>query len=442
MSKSIILLFIAGISINVNAQESWTLKQCIDYGLKNNRNNVIYANERRAADARAKEALAEYLPKVSLTSSLDDNLKLQETVIPAGIFGPEDKRIALSKQYNSNATAQLDQVIFDKALNTGLKANKYNQQQADLNIQQSQETIIYNISTAWFQIFVYRQQLELLQFNKETYEKQLSIYRLQVSKGVTLQKDLDKVSVNYNNTISQIRVAESNVKLAENELKYEMGYPIHLPLVVDVSSSIKAPVAQEESARGFSPTTRVDYKLSAVNIELLKIEQSRIRAEAAPKLSAYFRYGAVGFGDNLQGAYRELNPFSAVGLKLNIPVLDFFKRNPRYKQAAINRVNAEEKLQLAAGKYKVEYENARTKLLQAQANMENDQRNVTLAESVLKVTDLQLQKGTTDLNDWLTTQNSLKEAQNSYLNSLYNYYLARIDLEKAAGTLKNFHHSL
>lgn len=135
-------------------------------------------------------------------------------------------------------------------------------------------------------------------------------------------------------------------------------------------------------------------------------------------------------------------PYSAVGIKLTIPILNFFKRNARYKQAEINRINAEENLRMSEGKYRVEYENVYTKLLQAQANMENDRRNVTLAESVLKVTDLQFQKGTTNLTDWLNTQNSLKEAQNSYLNSLYSYYQARIDLEKAAGTLKTFYNSL
>ncbi|HEY8919552.1 MAG TPA: TolC family protein, partial [Chitinophaga sp.] len=225
MNRKIFVLFLFSFALKVHAQENWTLKQCIDYGLKNNRNNTIYANEKRAADAKAKEVLADYLPQISLTSTLDDNLKLQQTVIPAGIFGPNDVKVSLSKQYSSNATAQLDQVIFDQSMLTGLKANKYNRQQAALNIQQSQEAIIYNISTAYFQIFVYRQQLELLQINKETYEKQIAIYRLQVSKGTALQKDQDKVTVDYNNTISQIRVAESNLQLAENDLKYEMGYP-------------------------------------------------------------------------------------------------------------------------------------------------------------------------------------------------------------------------
>jgi len=442
MCKKIIVLFIFSFWLKANAQENWTLKQCMDYGLKNNRNNTIYANEKLAADARAKEALADYLPHISLTSTLDNNLKLQQTIIPPGIFGPDEVRVSLTQKFSSNATAQLDQVIYDQSLLTGMKASKYNKQQAELNIQQSQEAIIYNISTAYFQIFVYNQQLKQLEYNKGTYEKQIEIYRLQVSKGTALQKDLDKVSVDYNNTISQIRVAQSNLQLAENELKFEMGYPINDPLAVDASAKMEVSQSPGADTSTFSPSSRIDYKLSELNIKVLEIQQSRIKAEGLPKLSSYIRYGAVGFGNNLKGAYDELLPFSAVGLKLSIPILDFYKRNARYKQAKISRINAQETLKLAVGRYRVEYENANTKLLQAHANVQNDQRNVTLAESVLKVTDLQFQKGTTNLTDWLNTQNSLREAQNSYLNSLYSYYQARIDLEKAAGTLKTFYNSL
>lgn len=442
MGKKIIILFFFSFLLKANAQEIWTLKQCIEYGLENNRNNTIYTNEKLAADARTREVLADYLPRISLTSTLDNNLKLQQSVIPAGIFGPEEVRVSLTQKYNSNFVGQLDQVIYDQALLTGLKVNKYNKQRADLNIEHSQEAIIYNISIAYFQIFVFHQQLELLEYNIETYEKQIEIYRLQVSKGVTLQKDLDKVNVDYSNTISQIRVAQSNLQLAENELKYEMGFPISNPLKVNLSTEIKTPLSLENNTNTFSPASRIDYQLSEINIKTLEIEQSRIKYEGLPKLSTYFRYGAVGFGDNLNAAYNELLPYSAVGLKLSIPILDFYKRNAQYKQAKINRINAEENLKLTEGRYKVEYENANTKLVQAQTNVENDKKNVELAESVLKVTNLQFQKGTTNLTDWLNTQNSLKEAQSSYLNSLYNYYQARIDLEKAAGTLKTFYNSL
>lgn len=442
MSKKNIVLILLSLWLSASAQEKWTLKRCIEFGLINNKSNTVYANEKLAADARAREALSDYLPKVSVTSTIDNNLKLQQSVIPAGVFGPNELKVSLSQKYSSNASAQLDQVIYDQSMLTGLKAEKYNKQQAELNIDQNQEAIIYNISSAYFQILVYQQQLELLKHNIQTYQKQIEIYRLQVLKGIALQKDLDKVSVDYNNTNSQIRVAQSNILLAENELKFEMGYPIGDLLAIDDSTKMQIPFDLEGRPNTFSPSLRVDYKLSELNIKVLEIEQAKIKAGGLPKLTGYFRYGAVGFGNDLKGAYDQLLPFSAVGLKLSVPIFDFFKRSAQYKQAKINRINAVENLKLSEGRYRVEYENARSKLLQAQVNVENDQRNVGLAESVLKVTDLQFQKGTTNLTDWLNTQNALKDAQNSYLKSLFDYYQTRVDLEKATGTLKIFYNSL
>lgn len=444
MNIKILLLILLFMPFSLYAQQNWDLKSCIAYGLKNNRNTVVYANEKMAADAKAKETLADYLPKISVTGTFDNNLKVQQSVIPAGIFGPEPLKVAFSQKYNTNGMAQLDQTIYDQSLITGLKAGKYNNQQADLNIKQSEETIIYNISNAYFQIYIYREQLELLKGNLETYQKQIGVSKLQVDQGVKLQKDLDKVIVDYNNAVSQIRVAESNLTLSENQLKYEMGYPIadKLPIGSLSQQDVLSSVLLGTSHQGFSVDQRTDYQQSEVNAKLLEIDQKRIKAGALPKLTGYARYGAVGFGQTLGPAFNDLSPYSAIGLKLTIPIFDFFKRNAQYNQARYKSLNAVETLKLDAGKYQLEYENARTKLIKAQINVENDKRNIDLAKSVFKTTNLQYQKGTTDLTDWINAQNSIKEAQNNYLNSLYSFYQAKIDLEKASGTLKTFYTSL
>ena len=101
-----------------------------------------------------------------------------------------------------------------------------------------------------------------------------------------------------------------------------------------------------------------------------------------------------------------------------------------------------EQLKIDEGKYALEYQNARTKVIQEQGNMDNNRRNIELAQSVFATTNLQYQKGTTDMTDSLNAQNSLKEAQNNYLSSVYNFFLARIDLEKAGGSLKTFYLAL
>lgn len=430
----------------LRAQEHLSLRQCIDYGLKHHRSTVVYRNDQDAARYKSKEALAGYLPSVNLNGTIDDNIKVQQQVIPAGVFGPTDLKVAFTKKFNSNAVAQVDQTIFDQSLLTGLKANKVAIQQAQLSSEQNDETIIYNISNAYYQIFVYRQQLNLLQSNRDTYQQQLNISKLQLEKGVATESDVNKIQVNYNNTSSQILVAESDLELAQNQLKNAMGYSLGDTLQIQ-NFVLDDPAADQTQATfqdfaSFRASNRTDYKLAEVNIALLDIDQARIRATGLPKLTAYVRYGYIGFGDNLGQSFSSVSDYSAIGVKLAIPIFDGFKRNAQYNQARLKQVNARENLKIDQESFQLEYDNARTKLIKAQSSMDNDKRNIGLAESVFKSTDLQYQKGVTGLTDWLNSQYSLKEAQSNYLNSLYNYLIARIDLEKANGTLKTFHNSL
>lgn len=38
--------------------------------------------------------------------TIDDNLKVQQSVIPAGVFGPTDLKVAFTKKFNSNVVAR------------------------------------------------------------------------------------------------------------------------------------------------------------------------------------------------------------------------------------------------------------------------------------------------------------------------------------------------
>jgi outer membrane protein len=443
-NRSILILLLVVAPLLLPAQPIKSLKDCIAYGLENHLSKQIYANERLAASAKSREARAGYLPAVNINGALDDNLKVQETVIPAGLFSPTDIRVAFTKKFATNVSAQLDQTIYDQSLITGLKANKYNAKQAALNETLNNENIVYNICAAYYQIFTYREQLFLLRTNLESFAEQLKISALKVDKGVATEVDLNKVQVNYNNTRSQILVAESNLQLSENQLKNAMGYPLEAPIHIDTVASNKEQslFLIDNAFSQFQPETRTDYQLSDVNISMLDIDQKRIRAGIFPRLTAYARYGGNGFGDNLDQSFSSITDFSAIGLKLNIPLFDGLKRNAQYHQANYKWLNAIKNLELDKAGYKLDFENNRTKLLKAKASMDNDRRNIELAQSVFKSTDLQYQKGVTDLTDWLNAQSSLKEAQSNYLNSLYNFYIAGIELEKAKGTLIQFYNAL
>jgi outer membrane protein TolC len=282
--------------------------------------------------------------------------------------------------------------------------------------------------------------LVTFQANLESYQGQLTISDLKVKKGVAAEVDLNKVQVNYNNTLSNINVAESNLQLSEAQLKNAMGYRLSDILPLDTVNITKTIPESKETV--FTVGNRTDYLLSKADANLFLIDEKRIRAGALPRLSFYAKYGDIGFGDNLGQSFKGMSDYSAIGIKLSIPLFDGFKRNSQYKQAKYKQLNALENLKLDEDKYRLDYENARTKMTKEQVNVVNDMRNIELAKAVFETTDLQYQKGVTDLTDWLNAQNSLKEAQNNYLNSLFNFYMATLDLEKANGTLKSFYTSL
>ena len=182
--KSYINVFMAAVTLTTGAAapawaqqkteqtHSFTLKDCIAFGLEHHRSVVVSRNNITGAKEQAKEALSAYLPQVNVSAGFDYNVKLQQNVIPAGSFPgqTEEQRITFGTKYNSTQMIQLDQKIYDQSLLTGLKANSSNTRLAELNAEENNQNLIYNISYAYYQIIVAQKQLELLNSNKERFE--------------------------------------------------------------------------------------------------------------------------------------------------------------------------------------------------------------------------------------------------------------------------------
>lgn len=422
-----------------------SLKECIEYGLQNHRSNQVYQNNILITESKNKEITSAYLPQINGTGTIDDNLKVQTSVLPGELIGSdEDQRIAFTKQYSTNLTAQLDQTIYDQSLINSIKANKYATKEAQLNKEINDETIIYQISTAYYQVLVSLEKLGFLESDLETYTTQLNISKLRVDKGVMTEVDMQKIQVNYYNTLSQINVAKNTVILNKNRLKFEMGMNLDDPIeIIEIQPSAKlSDLADQNIASDFTIETIKSFQLSEVDKEMLILEKARIKALSIPKLTAYARYGAVGFGDKLSESFSTLTDFSSVGLKLSIPIFSGFQRQSQAKQAHLQVLNAQENLILDKENYQLEYLNMRNQLLEAQSNLNNEGRSLDLSKSIAKSSTLQYEKGVLELNDWLDDQRTLKESQYNYLNSLYSFYEALVDLEKSKGTLNEFFNKL
>jgi len=422
-----------------------TLKECINFGLQNHRSVTVSRNNATAAREKAREVLSQYLPQVNVNASLDYNIKLQQNVIPAGSFPgqTEEQRITFGTKYNSTQMVQLDQKIYDQSLLTGLQANKSNNELAELGVEQNNQNLIYNISTSYYQILVAQKQLELLYSNKERFEKVLKVTTLQAEQGVIKKVDVKQVQVNLNNVLSQISVTENNLKLAKNTLKNNIGLPQTADVVITDTAKWLGTAPTSKRYGDFDYKQTVAYQQQQLQIRMYDINRKSIKNEAFPSISMYARYGANGFGqDNIGQAYSPLLDYSAVGLKLSWGLFTGFRRDARYKQAVIDMNNAMENLKLNEDLGNLQFQNAGAAVSRAQSTIATNRSNMELASEVYENATLQYRQGISNLSDLLNAELSYREAQNNYINSLLDFYLADLDVQKANGTLQDYFQKL
>lgn len=414
-----------------------SLKECIEYTLKSNPSTIIYDNNITIAEKQKLEALSGYLPQINATGTVDDNLKRQVTVIPAGVFSPTDTKIQFGNQYNTSLTMQADQVIYDQALLAGIRANRPNIELAELKKLRNDDDLIYNTAAAYYQILIYKEQMKLLSQNEKKLGDLLNVQKLQLDKGVTTRVAYNRVQVNYNNVISQKKVAETNYNMAMTRLKNAMGIAVENELniidTVNYLQDVDVPVVND-----FNIKNKPDYLILEKNIQFQEIDLKRKHAAVLPTLSAYARYGANAFGNDFARSYDHWYDFSVVGIKLNVPIFSGLRRYSQISQSELNLYNARQNLLIGSENIKLVLQSSNTLLVSSYTNLQSNKSNIELAKTVFDDTSLQYEKGTVALTDFLNADYAYKEAQTNYINSLLNYLIARIDLERSKGTIKQF----
>jgi len=454
MRKILITVFLASLTFISFGQQSMTLKQCIGYGLKNHLSVKVYDNDIEQSRQKANEALADYLPQVSINGNLDRNLKVQSNILslssadgsaipgmPAGSNG--DMIIKLGTPYASGFSGELDQQIYNQAKLVGIKASEPNKQLAQMNKQANDENIIYSIASAYFQIIVLQKQLELQTDEKARYEKLLGVAQLRFNQGVAKKVDLLQVQVDLNNIVSQIATTQNNLSYSYNVLKNYMGLPQSAVVgLSDTSRWLTFTTEPNPYIPEFNYAATTTYLQQQAQISLYDFNRKNIKAGAYPSLSAYARYGANGFGNSFGDAYGKFYDYSAIGLKLTWNIFTGLRRSAQYKEATIDFENALNNLKLNEDNQNLQFQNAIVSIHRTDSSVSVNRDNMRLAREVYDNNQLAYQQGTADLSALLNAENSYKDAQNNYLQSLLDYYKAQLDVNKSAGTLKKYFNEL
>ncbi|MFC0343872.1 TolC family protein [Epilithonimonas hispanica] len=416
------------------AQQQISLQEAIKQALQNKAEAKKADLQVKKAEYKIAEARAGALPQISATAGLTYNPIIQESLLE---FGGERIRAQLGQPWASQAVVTLNQAIFDQRVFTGLKAAKSTREFYVLNAQLSNEQIIENVATAYYQVFVQEENLKTLNVSYANTEKVRNVIKSLVDNGLAKGIDLDRTNVQLTNISASRQQLVNAVELSKNSLKFYMGVPIDKPIELEEKSIEPRP---ELIAGNVNLDDRTEIKVLNKNKELLQYNLKATEAYLYPTVGLTANYGWAGMGKKFpltNGLNNGVlwSDYSAVGLNINIPIFTGGATKSKIQQAEIDILDLEQDIQSTQLSLSLDYKNSIANMENSIINIESMKNNMSLAEKVQKDTQANYQYGLATLTEVLDSENALTDAKQNYTTALLDYKQAEIKLIKAKGEL-------
>ena len=439
--KKIILIFLCTIGLSANAQvTTLTLKDAVTYALQNKAEAKKAKLDVENSEYQIQEVRSRALPQIIANGNVTYNPILQLNALPGDFFGAPGTTILapLGQKWTSVAGLSLTQALFDLSVFTGLKAAKSTRQFYQINDQLTEEQVIERVANNYYQVYVQRQKLILLDSNYVNTTKVRDIIKGQFDNGLAKKIDLDRVNVKMSNISTQRQQILNAVQLQENALKFYIGMPMETQIEIPQSEFEVTPAALSEAP---NTANRTEYLLLKKQEELLMFQKKSIEAEYYPSLSLSAGYNYLGQGPEFpwfakpsDGVY--WSDYSAIGLNLRVPIFTGFGTRSRVRQADVKIRSLQEDIKDTRLSLDLECKNATTQIQNSLITIENQKENMTLAGEILNNTKNNYLQGLASLTDLLDAENASIEAQNNYTSAILDYKLAEVALIKSKGELK------
>jgi outer membrane protein TolC len=430
--SAVLLLSVSTLS---HAQDV-TLDQLINKALSGNYSVQAARLDELKTEAQIAEVKAGARPQVNLSGDYKRYLKIPGQVVPASAFGgPEGSYsvLAFGLPYNLSTSVQASQALYNQSLLIATKVAKTSRDVSALQTQKTKEDVAYNVSATYYNLQTTAQQIAFLQKNLASTERLIQItdllYQNKLAKGV----DVDRLQLSRTASQTQIQSLQATYNQLLNALKLLTGTPQTDSLSVQTAIDEVVPVTPANEYT----INRTDLQLLDRQKDLNSLQQRTIKAGFVPTVSAYGVANSTAYAIGGDNSYFKNVPGYWLGIQLNWNLFDGLARKAKLSQNRIDDQKLDVQLRQTRESISVDIANSRNQFLVQQQNLATNRGQVSLAEKVYSQTQLQFKEGTVDITDVVQAENSLREAQNNYLNTLVSLRTAELDWKKATGSLIN-----
>lgn len=406
-----------------------TLEQCIDFALANDPNVKQALLDEQIGDRQIKSSLSSWLPQISASYALSHNFKLGQTA-----FG--DQIIQIGRENNSNVLLQATQTIYDNDVFLASKAARFRRLQLDQNTGLNKINTVVDVSKAYYDILLTREQLMILDENIVRQEKQYNDAFARFETGLVDKTDYQRASITLANTRADRKRTQESLKAKYAFLKQLMGFPADKALSINRDT---AQLVQQallvDTVQVLQLSNRIEFQQLQTETELQRLNTSFYKWEFLPTVSTYINYNWQYLNNNFSELYSTAYPTSGAGLQVSLPIFTGGRRFQNIKIAQLQEQRLEVEQSNLQNIINTEYE-------RALANYKSDynewltlKRNAEVAREVYDIIKLQYDEGIKAYIDLIVAESELNTAQLNYYNALYNVLASKLDYQRALGNI-------
>ena len=408
------------IFISIQAQQIWSLEDCIDYALKN---NISLKQSQLNIELNNNEyfqSKMELLPSVNISNSFNNNRG--RYINPFTNEFDEEISSSLNLSYNSNFSLfngfkNINQI--KKAANESLKSI--------YDLESAQNDLISSIALSYLQIL----------FNEELYQTsqtQLDLTKNQENRIQTLVEAGSMAQGELLNIQSQLALEEQQLIQAENQLnlsKLQLAQLLELDQYENLNVlklDIKVPIFKIQNNintdYAIALNTQSSIKSSELQINSAIYDLKIAKANYLPNLSIGYRISTL-YLDNVNDMFTfneqlENNQQSAIYLSLNIPIFNKWSVRNSVAQSKIQIENSQLNAQQAKNQLRKNMEQAYADQLAAYKKYQATQKAVIAFKEAYTYINERYELGMVNSYEFNESKNNLITAESDELRAKYD----------------------
>ncbi|MFY8181684.1 MAG: TolC family protein [Flavobacterium sp.] len=417
----IIFLFALVFGFSSQAQtKKWTLKECVDYALKNNISIKQSELDLKISDVEKMEAVGNFLP--TLNGNANFSVNTGASINPVTNQFQNETFQSFSAGLNSSVN------LFNGLVNwKTLQRSKLNKIANSYRLDKMKDDIALSIANSYLQILFNKEQLKV-QKNQNSITKENiirtqklidagslpagDIYELQAT-DATQQQQI----IGTENTLLISKIALCQTLLIEEYSTFDVS---DVPVDVPVSSVINETQA---SILAKAKESVKDIKIATSNVEIAKKDLAISKSSYLPTLSGFIGYNTRWSENPFFNFIDQLSLFdgTAVGAQLNVPIFNGFATKGRVKRAKINQERTEFQLKQAELDLERNVYQAYNDVVNAGKSFEAAQKSLEARKQAFNFSKERYNVGLMNAFDFSQSTIALENAQSEVLRTKYDY---------------------